>query len=106
MSLRSNLFIKTFAGFWLATLTIVASWMLAAQYFESSRLVSLREELQSRPDQPPRFMLRLNYNLESLGATELPEFVRKVESENRVKVWLLQRDGGELLGRDPPPEAV
>lgn len=106
MRLRSNLFVKTFAGFWFATLAIVGSWLLAAQYFESAALLTVDEEMRSQSDLPPRFMLRLNYELENLQASQLRDFVRETESTHGVSLYLLQRDGSELLGREAPPEAA
>ena len=35
MTGRLRLFGKIFIGFWLATLAVLASWMLANQYFDS-----------------------------------------------------------------------
>jgi two-component system sensor histidine kinase CpxA len=106
VSLRSRLFFKTFAGFWLATVAILGSWLLAARYFETTGLNNLPQQLQAAPERPPRFMLGLNYDLENIEPGRLPAFVEELERARGVDLWLLQRDGEELLGRDAPPEAM
>lgn len=106
MSLRGRLFFKTFAGFWLATLAILGSWLLAARYFEATGFNNLPQQLSAASNRPPRFLLGLNYDLESIEADRLPDFVAEFERARDVKLWLLQRDGADLLGREPPAEAV
>jgi len=99
--LRGNLFIKIFIGFWLVTTAILASWMLTNQYFESG---PGSEPALARPPGPPRgFMLRMMYDLQNLEDDKLKSFAQGAASEHGLEIYLLGRDGRDLLGRDVPP---
>lgn len=57
MNLRFHLFGKIFIGFWLATIAVLASWMLSALYFDTG---PDRDAVERRPHGPPqRFILRM-----------------------------------------------
>ncbi|TXS90170.1 HAMP domain-containing protein [Parahaliea maris] len=102
MRLSNNLYIKLFVGFWLISTMILASWMLAARYFES-----LPEEVidVERPGPPPRFMLRLIYQMQNLGDEELVELLRNGDPRHHTDIFLLDSEGEDLLGRDVPDAA-
>ena len=48
MSLRGNLFVKIFVGFWLVTTAVLASWLLTEDYFRSMP----SGELEADPRRP------------------------------------------------------
>nr|WP_241263011.1 ATP-binding protein [Parahaliea mediterranea] len=100
--MRNSLYVKLFVGFWLITTGILASWMLAARYFESlpGELVEVE-----RPGPPPRFVLRLIYQLQNLPAEELPSLLERERRRHHVDVFLLNAAGEDLLGRDVPEVA-
>jgi len=96
-----NLFIKMFIGFWLVTTAILASWMLTNQYFESS---PGSEPALARPPGPPRgFMLRMMYDLQNLENDQLKAFAQGAAAEHGMDIYLVGRDGRDLLGREVPP---
>jgi two-component system sensor histidine kinase CpxA len=103
MSLGGNLFIKIFVGFWLATIAILGSWLLAARYFDS-----LPNAGPNHPEHgtPPQFMLRLHYNLENLPTLELAPYVAETERRHRIRVWLINRDGSDLFNREPDEKVL
>lgn len=103
MSLRGNLFVKIFVGFWLVTIAILGSWLLTDDYFRA--LPSSREtaETPGGPPRPPhRFVLRSIYDLQHLPAQALPALVREARDKHRVEIYLLGAQGQDLLGREVP----
>lgn len=107
MRLGGNLFIKIFVGFWLATITILISWMLSTHYFDTRH----GDDQARGPDQlshhtrpPPRFMLRALYSLQHLPEIELRSMIDELRSRHRVQVFLLLADDSELYGRDVPAD--
>ncbi|GAB3277889.1 ATP-binding protein [Parahaliea aestuarii] len=102
MRLRNNLYIKLFVGFWLISTGILASWMLAASYFESlpGEIVDVE-----RPGPPPRFVLRLIYQLQNAGDDELVEILRSSDQRHHTRIYLLNGSGQDLLGRKVPESA-
>ncbi len=101
MTLRGNLFIKMFIAFWLMTITILGSWLLASNYFDS--LPPIMEYSDIRPPAAPhRFILRTIYDLENLDTAALAKAVDDVRSNNDVQIYLIDRKGVDLLGRDIP----
>jgi two-component system sensor histidine kinase CpxA len=99
MSLRGNLFIKIFLGFWLVTTAILGSWMVSTEYFESS------PHGQARPPHtgpPHRFVLRTIYDLQNVDEAELQPLVQRIAKDNRIDIYLLDRDGADLFGRSVP----
>lgn len=103
MSLRGNLFVKIFIGFWLVTIAILGSWLLTDNYFQT--LPDARdtaEEPGRASGPPPRFLLRTLYDLQHAPAGELPALVREVRQRHGVEIYLLNPDGEDLLGRAVP----
>lgn len=105
MRLPGNLFLRMFLGFWLMTITLLASWMLASNYLDSQP--PGREWGGHKPPGPPhRFMLRTLYNLENLDGMALAAAVQAVRKKHGIRVYLVSHDGTDLLGRELPTEAA
>jgi two-component system sensor histidine kinase CpxA len=106
MSLRGNLFVKIFIGFWLATVTILASWMLSSHYFDT-RLgddqPGNREAFHPHGGPPPRFILRSLYNLQHLPDADLRDMIAELRSRHGLEIFLLRADTSDLLDREVPP---
>jgi len=100
-----NLFVKVFLAFWLVTIAILGSWLLATDYFESQlpRPVAGQE---SSPGEPHRIMLRLIYNLENLRGRALTRTVEKVSEKYDIDIYLLSVSGEDLLGREVPERVL
>jgi two-component system sensor histidine kinase CpxA len=100
MSLRGNLFVKIFVGFWLVTTAVLASWLLTEDYFRSLPSGDLDTDPR-RPAAPPhRLVLRMIYDLQHTPSGELPGIIAKARQEHRVEIFLLDPQGQELLGRE------
>ncbi len=100
MTGRLRLFGKIFIGFWLATLAVLASWMLANQYFDSR---PGGDPLVRRPDGPPqRFVLRMIYELQNLDESGVRALLERAHAEHQVDIFLLDRAGEDLLQRRVP----
>ena len=101
MNLWGNLFVKIFVGFWLVTLAILTSWTLATHYFDSRPWdPGLSNKAQIIPR---RFMLRTIYQLQHLDESQLGEAVAQVRKKHGLDIYLLERNGSDLLGRAVPP---
>lgn len=96
------MFIRIFIGFWLATLAILGSWMLASHYFDSNP--DGESFTHRRPGPPHRFMLRTIYQLQNLGDEAMSELVKKVKTDHDITIYLLNRQGQDLFGRQTSPE--
>lgn len=101
MLVRGNLFIRTFITFWLMTLAILGSWLLAANYFESQP-PGLVPDTQGPAGPPHRFMLRTLYDLEHLDDAALARTVADMRRQHDIHIYLVNRDGSDLLGRKVP----
>ena len=99
--MRGNLFIKIFLGFWLITIAVLASWSLAVRYFEDVPA----ELSEQRQGPPPRHLLRLFYALENEPLEQLPAIARRMRESHGLDIYLLQRDGSNLLGQAVPRPA-
>ncbi|WP_116364515.1 ATP-binding protein [Parahaliea mediterranea] len=99
MRLRNNLYIKLFVGFWLISTGILASWMLAASYFESLPAEIVDVE---RPGPPPRSVLRLIYQLQNASDDELLDTLKSGDRRHHARIYLLNNNGEDLLGRKVP----
>lgn len=103
MNWGGKLFTRIFLGFWLITTAVLASWMLANQYFESRPGAAL----EHRPAGPPRgFILRMIYDLQNVEAGELSALIERARAEHEVDIFLLTRQGTDLLERTVPAEAL
>ncbi len=104
MNLRLNLFGKIFIGFWLATIAVLASWMLSSHYFDDN---PGRDAMEHRPQGPPqRFVLRMIYDLQNLDETALRALLTRADAEHEVDIYLLDRQGRDLLGRSVPTNVM
>ncbi|MAC33561.1 MAG: hypothetical protein CME38_08140 [Haliea sp.] len=94
------LFLRIFLGFWLVTAAVLGSWLLAGEYLDS-----LFTEAEDRhgPGGPPRFVVRLFYDLQHQPLSALEEVVQTVEQQHAVRIYLLDNAGRELLSRRLPP---
>lgn len=113
MHVRGNIFIKMFIGFWLATITILGSWMLASNYFEERPPVNFdtrstaHPDGEARPPGPPhRFVLRIIYNLQNLEDHELAAAVESARQKHDLDIFLLNPAGEDLLGRQVPKDVL
>jgi len=94
---RGNFFIKIFIGFWLVTLAVLGSWMLASDYFDS-RLPP--PQADQRPLGPPhRIILRTIYNLQNAEAEHLAAEVRQLEEREGFRIFLVDGQGEEVLNK-------
>jgi len=97
---RLHLFGKIFIGFWLATIAVLLSWQLASQYFEAG---PDRGDIPPRPQGPPqRFIMRMIYDLQNLDEAEIRQLVVAAAADHDVDIYLLNREGSDLLGRKVP----
>jgi two-component system sensor histidine kinase CpxA len=98
---RFQLFGKIFLGFWLATIAILASWQLSIVYFEHN---PDRGAVTQRPQGPPqRFVLRMMYDLQNLEEVALEEQLEQASARHDVVIYLLDRQGVDLFGRELTP---
>ncbi len=105
MGLQSNLFIKVFIGFWLVTIAVLGSWLVATDYFES-QLPRPEARQGKAPAQPHRLMLRLLYNLENMGDKALKRTVENVAEKHEIELYLVDRRSKDLLDRELSPEVM
>ena len=105
MKLRGNLFLRMFIGFWLMSMTILGSWMLAANYFEAQPPGREWGD-HKRPGPPHRFMLRTIYNLENLPDQALAATVADIREQHGIEIYLVSRDGSDMLKRELPQPVV
>lgn len=102
--MRGSLFIKIFIAFWLVSITVLGSWMLTNTYFDS-RPPGDRPRHDKTEGPPHRFILRLIYGLQNASEDELPRIIQLAHDEHGIKLYLLQKNGEDLMGK-PVPEAV
>jgi len=101
MILRVHLFTKIFLGFWLATIAVLASWLISNHYFDAN---PDRYAAGHRPQGPPqRFVLQVIYDLQNLDDDGVAAMVERASAEHDVDIYLLDRGGADLLGRQVPP---
>ena len=120
-----NLFAKIFLGFWLSTVAIAASWLLAGQAFtpleedigSGPGAERLFPEAMGRPPRPggdargapgpslgelgrgPRNLYRIYYGLQNVGRDELQGWILRRENEENIDIRLIDADGKEIFGR-------
>ncbi len=94
-----SLFAKIFLGFWVVTIAVLGSWLLAGQYLDS--LVP-EESHRRHGEAPPRFIVRLHYDLQNQAAAQLPEVIEAVQERHKVRVYFLDANGEDILGRRVP----
>lgn len=100
--MRNRLFFKAFLGFWLVSICILLTGISATRYFD---LLPSSGERQGRPGPPPEYLVRLMYSLQNASDEELSGIVEKTQSRGNINLYLLDRQGREILGKDTPPEA-
>ncbi len=101
MKLWSSLFVKLFIAFWLVTIAILGSWQLTSNYFESQPPGPRFSDRD--PGTPPnRFILRTLYNLENLSLEALPNQLAKIQRAHDIQIYLLKKNGNDLLGGKVP----
>src|SRR5210317_933483 len=103
MSLRGNIFVKIFVGFWLVTLAILGSWLLTDQYFDSRP--GSEHARHDKKGPPHRFMLRIIYEMQNLDDTELRAMLDRTRKQHELDIYVLDRLGNDLFER-PVPERV
>ena len=116
-----NLFAKIFLGFWVSTAAIIASWLLASQYFnpysESVGVAALPPPASGRPGAmppgrphpgqplaaPPRNMFRIYYGLQNVSADALRGWIRGQEKQEDIDIRLIDANGREIFDRELLP---
>ncbi|MFK7977454.1 MAG: ATP-binding protein [Halioglobus sp.] len=104
MKLFGNLFFKMFVGFWLATVAIAASWMLSNEYFEERADHAANAHDGRKP--PHRYMLRTIYTLQNAPDEELQALLEQSNAPGEVRIYLLDAQGNDYLGRELPDIVV
>lgn len=95
----SSLFVKIFLGFWVVTIAVLGSWLLAGHYLDS---LSPDESEIRGGDGPPRFIMRLLYDLQNQPLEQLSQVINGVQTERKVRAYLLNAEGEDVLGRRVP----
>lgn len=95
----SSLFVKIFLGFWVVTIAVLGSWLLADHYLDS---LSPDENQTRGGDGPPRFIMRLLYDLQNQPLEQLSQVINRVQTERKVRAYLLNVEGEDVLGRRVP----
>ncbi|MEM8659476.1 MAG: ATP-binding protein, partial [Pseudomonadota bacterium] len=98
---RLRLFGKIFLGFWLATVMVLSSWMIANYYVDNSPSRHAIEQRQQGP--PHRFMLRTMYELQNADRDELPTLISSANRQHNIEIFLLNAADEDLLGRKVAP---
>ncbi len=96
MIVRGRLFVRIFLGFWLVTITVLGSWLIAAQYFETRPQANPGNN-PSEP--PPRSMQRLIYQLQNRSDEELPALLDAAKKKHGLDIYLIKNNGEDLYGR-------
>jgi two-component system sensor histidine kinase CpxA len=110
-----NLFAKIFAGFWLSSIAIIGSWLLAAQYFDPAPTAADpiaaqphakeragRHQAQAGPG-APRHIYRLFYGLQTVNAGDLPAWIEKQETRDKLRIFLVDQKGAEIFDKKLVP---
>jgi signal transduction histidine kinase len=95
----SSLFVKIFLGFWVVTIAVLGSWLLAGHYLDA---LSPDESHTRGGDGPPRFIMRLLYDLQNQPLEQLSQVINRVQTERKVRAYLLNAEGEDVLGRRVP----
>jgi two-component system sensor histidine kinase CpxA len=110
-----NLFAKIFIGFWLSSIAIIGSWLLAAQYFDpppdAADAFAPPPHTKGRPGRPPggaspgapRHIYRLFYGLQTVNAKDLPVWIGKQEQRDNLEIFLVDQEGSEIFGKELNP---
>ncbi len=102
--MRASLFIKIFLGFWLVTIAVLGSWMLANRYLDALPIRD-QQEMQPPPEGPPRrIVLRLIYSLQNAPLETLPLIIQTASQEHGIGIWLLDKSGRDLMQRPVPDD--
>ncbi len=103
--MTGKLFLKIFVAFWLACCAVLASWMLASNYFDEQPPAAFERDDPSRGP-PPRFLLRSLYELQNVEFARLQEKVEHARKRHGVAIYLIDANGRELLGQTTPQEVL
>ncbi|MEM1113020.1 MAG: ATP-binding protein [Pseudomonadota bacterium] len=98
--MRGSLFLRVFLGFWLVTVAILASWLIAARYFDA---LSFTPQAETERGPPQRMLLRLIYDLQNLEREALAPMLERLEHGGRVRIFILDSRGRELRQQALPP---
>ncbi|MEQ9462386.1 MAG: ATP-binding protein [Haliea sp.] len=95
----SSLFVKIFLGFWVVTIAVLGSWLLAGQYLDSL----VPDDSHARHGEtPPRLVVRLLYDLQNQTSEKLPDVIAEAQAKRGVQVYFLDASGEDILGRRVP----
>jgi two-component system sensor histidine kinase CpxA len=106
-----SLFAKIFIGFWLSAIAIIGAWLLAGEYFETFPDLDLALQERSPGGQgarrpptggpSPRLLYRVFYELQNAPEPRLRALVRRVERDQRARLYLVDNAGADIFGRTP-----
>ncbi len=123
-----NLFAKIFLGFWLSTVAIIGSWLIAGRYFDTFEdtlpdavTIDSQRGAGGRPGHPPdppkaptpfgasarfdgglgpRGLYRIYYGLQNVPREQLEGWIRQRENEEQIDIRLVNEQGIEIFDRE------
>jgi signal transduction histidine kinase len=107
------LFLRIFVGFWLVTVGVLGTAMLAGNYLDT--LLPEASDLEEGdrhpsgargPGVPPRIFVRLLYELQTVPLENIPELIIQAQKKHGVDVFLLRASGEDFLQRPVPPSVA
>lgn len=97
-----TLFVKILAWFWLATALVIMV------IFLTNRLTASRDE--ARPHMPPDQMMAAEQVAIDMLERESPsaagDYLDELNKNSHAVIFIFDRNGNEVTGRQPPPQAV
>jgi two-component system sensor histidine kinase CpxA len=97
------LFLRIFLGFWLVTVVVLGSAIVAGNYLDAlvpdnGSLIEGKRPMPG-PEGPPRVFVRLLYELQNAPREQLPQIIQAAQSRHKVEVYLIDPEGEDLLQR-------
>lgn len=110
MRLAIPLFLRIFLGFWLVTIVVLGSAIVAGNYLDAlvpdnGSLIEGKRRTPG-PEGPPRVFVRLLYELQNAPREQVPQIIQAAQSKHKVEVYLIDPEGKDLLQRALPPPAA
>ena len=110
MRLAIPLFLRIFLGFWLVTIAVLGSAIVAGNYLDTlvpdNGSLTEGKRRTAGPAGPPRVFVRLLYELQNAPREQLPQIIQAAQSKHKVEVYLIDPEGKDLLQRTLPPPAA
>lgn len=98
-----KLYGKIFIGFWLATLAVLGSWMIAGEYLNVQPDVG-QTEVWQQPRPAPRLLHSLHYAIQNMPEQRLQPWLEKQKKERNIDIFLLTKEGSDLFERELPAD--